>query len=762
MITHPNPNAWRVALPWAPRTEQRRKIPGQLDTGPDAGVPIGGIGAGTISRGVNGGFTRWTLKAGQLFGFELPENGFAIWQEGHGARALRPIAPAGWQADPAGEHAALYPKAWHSYAADDLRITIEQISPVVPALEGDCDLPVGLFRAHLSNTGRQPIHAAVMFSFANLVGWFGEVNAPGHPGGVAGNRNRLVEADERLAVVMERDRVGELDEGDGQMAISVSGGAGIDLTGCAAFDPAREGAWLWDRFVCDGRLPDTGGLWTSGGGFSEFPAAAPCAALAARLTLAPGEARTVDFALAWDFPVIRFGQGRRHLRHYTARWGGDGTQAEAIAAHALTEAVRWSEAIDRFHTDQADRLALSPAATALAINELYFLTDGLTVWTAPDAAGKTHFGLIECPDYPLYGTLDLWVYAAAAVADLFPALAATVTGAYCAEVARDDPETRFHLRSNARFPRQRAGFLPHDLGAPNADPFHRANDYAYQDSSRWKDLGAMFVLCAWRDARRDPASAAESYPAVRSAMAALAGFDRDGDGMIENDGTPDQTFDNIPMTGISAYCGGLWLAALRSAARLAELAGDPAGRDHWQALSARAEPAFDRALWTGGCFKLDSAGKFSDAIFAEQLYGPATARMLGLGDTVDPDKARRALMTVYRANFVEAGQGRGVVAVTSPVHDSSLYAPKGEEGLQWDEILVGFNYSFAAACRVYGLEAECQTLMDALADELGSERGLQFRTPAALVPGRPEIRAQMNMRPLGVWALVDAALHRNG
>ena len=103
-----------------------------------------------------------------------------------------------------------------------------------------------------------------------------------------------------------------------------------------------------------------------------------------------------------------------------------------------------------------------------------------------------------------------------------------------------------------------------------------------------------------------------------------------------------------------------------------------------------------------------------------------------------------------------------MVAVTSPVHDSSLYAPKGEEGLQWDEILTGFNYSFAAALRVYGLEDECRTLLEALAQELGDERGLHFRTPAAMVPGKPEVRAQMNMRPLGIWALTEAAAYRNG
>ena len=102
------------------------------------------------------------------------------------------------------------------------------------------------------------------------------------------------------------------------------------------------------------------------------------------------------------------------------------------------------------------------------------------------------------------------------------------------------------------------------------------------------------------------------------------------------------------------------------------------------------------------------------------------------------------------------------MAITSAAHSSELYAPKGEEGLQWDEMLVGFNYSFAAQLRVFGMEEECRTLMVALARELGPQRGLHFRTPAALHPTKPLFRAQMNLRPLGIWALALAADYRNG
>ncbi|WBU57859.1 non-lysosomal glucosylceramidase [Paracoccus sediminicola] len=753
------PEGWTVALPWQADAAQRRKIPAQIDAGDDVSVAIGGIGAGAITRGVNGGFTRWSLKAGRLHMQDWAANGFALWHRGHGARCLRPEgddAPEGWAFDPQGTQTALFPRLSHDYRSGDISLRIDQITPVLPDLGDDRDLPAGIFRLTLSNHGASETEAAAMFSFLNLIGWFQGFGPPGQPAGVSGQWNRAVEADGLRGVLMSRD-ADEMDEGEGQMLLAARPSEGWDLTLAAAFDPRREGKAIWESFSTEGRIAAPGEGWGSGGGFSEFPPPRHCAAIAAKTRLGPGETRQIDMALAWDMPVIRFGQGRRHYRHYTARWGRDGQSAAAIATHALTRADHWFEAASGFH-QRAVRGIAAPAPVAhLAINELYMMNDGLTVWTAADADQPAHFGVIECPDYPLYNTLDLWVYAAASVSRFFPDIAAQVTRDFAAEIARDDPQPRFHLRSAGRFPRQRAGMAPHDLGAPNADPFIRANDYAYQDSSRWKDLNAMFAICAWRDVRQDEALAAPLSGPINAAMEALLQFDRDGDGVIENDGFPDQTFDNIPMKGISAYCGGLWLAALRATVEITRRAGDPGKAEAWQDMAKRGAKAWHEALWTGSYYRVDSEGAFQDAVFAEQLYGPGLARMLGLGDIAPPDAARMALREVHRRNFREAGRARGVMAMSSATHSSALYAPKGEEGLQWDEVLVGFNYSVAATMRAYGLEAEATGIMQALAAELGSRRGLHFRTPAAFMADQPRIRAQMNMRPMGIWAYADAA-----
>ncbi len=53
------------------------------------------------------------------------------------------------------------------------------------------------------------------------------------------------------------------------------------------------------------------------------------------------------------------------------------------------------------------------------------------------------------------------------------------------------------------------------------------------------------------------------WPAVQAAIAYLQQFDHGG-GIPENSGYPDQTYDSWVVRGVSAYCGGLWLGALRA------------------------------------------------------------------------------------------------------------------------------------------------------------------------------------------------------
>ena len=120
--------------------------------------------------------------------------------------------------------------------------------------------------------------------------------------------------------------------------------------------------------------------------------------------------------------------------------------------------------------------------------------------------------------------------------------------------------------------------MPHDLGSPSEQPWAKLNAYNFQDVSRWKDLGPKFILQVYRDYRHltaRPHAAegsvsisvtpvlgmtellSEIYPALLAVMQSTEAFDTDRDGMIENSGFPDQTYDIWTATGVHAYCGGV-------------------------------------------------------------------------------------------------------------------------------------------------------------------------------------------------------------
>lgn len=89
------------------------------------------------------------------------------------------------------------------------------------------------------------------------------------------------------------------------------------------------------------------------------------------------------------------------------------------------------------------------------------------------------------------------------------------------------------------------------------EPFLLINSYPIHDVSEWRDLNLKFVLEVFRDYQLlenvpnvDRRKYLEMmYQACKVVMDHSASFDIDGDGLIENGGFPDQTYDNWVMTG---------------------------------------------------------------------------------------------------------------------------------------------------------------------------------------------------------------------
>src|SRR5204862_4272114 len=132
-----------------------------------------------------------------------------------------------------------------------------------------------------------------------------------------------------------------------------------------------------------------------------------------------------------------------------------------------------------------------------------------------------------------------------------------------------------------------------------------------------------FVLMIYKDyvftGKRDTAFLRYTWPAVQEALEHLRQYDRTGDGLPQDDNYPDQTYDDWIVRGESAYCGGLWLAALRAAEEIAKVLGNSRDASSYHAVFVKGQGNYIKKLWNGEYFLYDTGSEYKDNIQSEQL-----------------------------------------------------------------------------------------------------------------------------------------------
>lgn len=750
-----------------------RKNSTDIDDGFYQGAPVGGFGAGTFSRTYRGDFARWHIKAGVHKYAPVYANEFAMFQQVEGdsegeARVLMTDHPKGgelssWKWDypiGAGEYSALYPKSWYDYRLDKFpaHVVLEQFSPLLPNNYRESSYPVAVYRWHGDNPTNKAVTVSVLLSWTNMAGWFRTATRDFSGAMNQGNHNEFTseaagQVGTMKGIVFGRNRAeGVQNEWDGQFAIAALEAPGVEVSYQTTFLADGDGKAVWVPFSKDGRLANSDVSWVSA---SEKLGGA----IAVRFTLQPGEKKTIPMVIAWDFPVVEFGQGAKWNRHYTDFYGTDGNNSWKIARDGLLNSTAWSDALDAWQSPYVSDERKPLWYRGMLFNELYALTDGGSFWGRPVGASKSApstFALLECFDYAYYATLDVRFYASMPLLKFWPEIDKRVLQEFAQTVPREWPEKGLWVAKTQEtgnpviHKRKKKGAVPHDLGVPEGNPFVDVNEPGWQDTNDWKDLNSKFVLMVYRDyvltGRKDTAFLREMWPAMKEAITYLQQFDH-GSGIPENSGYPDQTYDSWTVRGVSAYCGGLWLAALRAAEETARTLGEPGVAVNYHELFLKGQNSFVSKLWNGEYFNYDMESPTRDDVQADQLAGQWYSNMTGLGDLVPHDMQISALKKIFAFNVMKFGNGE--MGTANGMSAKGAILSDNEQGL---EVWAGTSFGLAALFLSEGMKDEAYKTAWGLYHVIYETKGYWFRTPEAWdVKGN--FRASMYMRPTAAWAM---------
>lgn len=749
--------------------------PGSHDDGPTHGMFLGAVGGPAFSRDLTGRFTRWHLQPGTHLVADVDGAFFvAHWQEDgeHHHVVLR--------RDDVAHHetAALFPVSHERFSGKSLPfvLTLSAFSPVVPGREEDASQPVVVFDVLVEPVpGRHELPAVdLAFFWPNLNGWNpslvaardrGDRSWPGHHH--AGNQNAFAEPPLPGAFVVQGRRA--VPAGDeGEVCLSVSGDVDAfshqaqfktdqNATGTPEAEQLFTIASVLHGFSTTGRLgvlPD--GSW-------EAHWHEPIGSAVAGHVLAGREAASFRFVLAFDWPHVRFGQGRRWTRRYAA---GSSPTALGLAVSAHERADDWLRAIDEWHVTTTRRLTAagwSPKVAGCVVNELGLVTALGTAWVDGAASGheppadavlrqSEHIGLLEGFDdgYFYYDTSDLWHYAFPALTRNWPRLSEVLFTDLTDALAGELGPARPVYRVGEHRPLLLADNVPHDLGSAPEDPFVRLNGYLMRDDpNTWRDSTPAFVISRLLHAGRSGRPVGDDvWRRLRAAAELTDRQDAEGAGVPRHEEFGDSTWDNLALRGYSTYtaglCAGMWATLAHESLARGE---DPAVYERRLVAARR---VLDR-LWNGTFFRAASEGKYTGALMPDSLIGLFYADLHGAATGVDRDRLTNHLRAAFEICHLGYAGGRfGPLLIGE--RDRRHYQHDGGEELQVNEVLVGSGWLFAAMLRHYGLSVQADHVATSLRDVLYGGTGLQFRTPAA-VDRDGRFRAPLNMRPLAVWWL---------
>ncbi len=733
-----------------------------VDTFPH-GAPLGGFGTGTFARTPRGDFSVWHLFNGIHIYKALRGCNISIYQKhknkktayvlNHDQEAVMPA----WQALPLNrksEYRALYPKSFYNYQSFPATVSVEQFSPILPHNYRETALPVACFKIIIKNNKKEPVTVSAMFSWENLIGWsYGSNTSDKNAANYYFVKNQLPGINRRYedydtkAVIMagQKNKHGAL---NGEFCLATREVEGSKVYFCTSFDGNGNGQEVWETFAQNGTIKDS---------FRKELKQTNCA-LAVKSTLQPNQTIEIPFVLAWDLPKTFNGI----TKYYTKYFNNSGKNSFNLAEEALNNLELYSAKIDNWHNEYLQNPNFPRYLTANMFNELYYLADGGTLWDAE----TERFTYLESYDYYFYETLDVRYYGSFPLAMFWPEIEKKTMLDFSRTIGEEDntlieyhrsltlqDETSAGGEKKNKFIqkdfRKRKDAAPHDIGSPFEKVWQDLNSYVWQNSNRWKDLNSKFILMIYRayyySGKKDHAFLKTCLDSVIKALYYVSeNLDQDNDQLPENEGFPDQTFDNWVMKGTSAYCGSLRLAALQAAIQIAFLLEEKELGARLRNDYKKAKDSFEKKLWNGHYYNFDET---SSDLMSAQLMGQWYLDQFHLPASLPLNHIKKTLKIIYKKNFCNFNNGR-----------YGLVNGRTAEGLevscvQGNAVWLGINYAFCAHLLLYGEKKKAFKILKTIT-KIIAQNGFLFRTPESW-NDKKEFLAGMYMRPGAIWAVAD-------
>lgn len=749
------------------------------------GPPLGGIGTGSITRSWQGDFSRWGLKCGQYHNKIVHANQFSLFVQQENAekgssivlnhsnqdqQSKHSLRTWNWwrtnekQAfdDLSGDFTSLFPCSYSHYKcpSQNIELVCKQFSPVIAHNYRESSFPVTCFKWNVKNLSTtSSVKVSLMFTFQNGIGEDNDMSGA-HWNQVFENGVNMHHKVAYTKAQVERHEAIQDD-----LVFSIAGNKNVTVVPSFFPSDQRSSAQLWNKFSKDGRLMD---VVNDGTVYKGQHGLTLGSAVCIDLTIPPGATEDAVFTLSWDLPITRFGQSsfyKKYTLYYPPSTNNSIPVAQQIATDAQQNYQSWEAMIDQWQQPILSDPTIPDWYKAAIFHELYYIVDGGTVWTNGGAIQKDgsfnpdeeHFSYLEGHEYIMFTTYDVHFYASFALIMNWPQIQLAIQRDYARAISIEHDEEYKWCGSGNKSKRKVKNCVPHDLGTTSDNPFFEVNSYHIQDTNRWKDLNSMFVLTVFRDYQvtKDEEFLKEVYPAVLQVIDYhLANFDKDGDGLIENEGFPDSTYDAWVCTGPSAFCGGLWISALLCAHHMALTTGDTNNAQRFKDICDKATESFEQKLWNpNGYYNYDAnsgqdSAYRSDTIMSDQLCGHTFLRACQLPTLLKHERVMSALNTIYDFNVKTyheiTGRGGAVNGMK----------PNGEIDMslmQCKEVWTGTAYLLASCMLHEGMVDEAMDTARGVY-ETCMKLGFWFQTPEAY-DETGAYRSLGYMRPLSIWSI---------